>query len=295
MKINTAKISAILATMVLALSFAGCYDGRSDEDEKNPEGFVKVPAVSINGDETWTPASEIFVSGRVLNLKAFYMSDHEVTQAEWKDVMGTVPDDMAETDGNADNNPVNFVSWYAALVYCNKRSINEGLTPCYTINSSTDPKDWGGEVPTSNDDTWNAAICDFEANGYRLPTEAEWEWAARGGEEYKYAGSDDINEVAWYVENSVEKTHEVKTKKPNGYGLYDMSGNVYEWCWDRKNDDNISSSTPATGPSSGDIRRVRSACYLEFDHSSCEVSYRSHFYPNFRDSEHGFRVVRTAE
>lgn len=101
--------------------------------------------LSINGDETWTPASEIFVNGRVLNLKVFYMSDHEVTQAEWKDVMETVPDDMAETDGNASNNPVNCVSWYDALVYCNKRSIKEELTPCYTINSSTDPKDWGGE------------------------------------------------------------------------------------------------------------------------------------------------------
>lgn len=276
-----------------SLSQAVLTDG-SDESEKIPEGFVKVPAVSINGDETWTPASEIFVSGRVLDIKAFYMSDHEVTQAEWKAVMGTVPDEMAETDGNADNNPVNMVSWYDALVYCNKRSINEGLTPCYTINGSTDPNNWG-EVSTSSDDTWNAAICDFEANGYRLPTEAEWEWAARGGEEYKYAGSDDINEVAWYVENSDEKTHEVKTKKPNGYGLYDMSGNVYEWCWDRKSDDDISSSTLATGPSSGHIRRVRSACYLEFDSSSCEVSYRSHYYPNFRDSEHGFRVVRTAE
>lgn len=74
-----------------------------------------------------------------------------------------------------------------------------------------------------------------------------------------------------------------------------MSGNVYEWCWDRKSDDDISSSTPATGPSSGDIRCVRSACYLEFDPSSCEVSYRSHYYPDFFDSEHGFRVVRTAE
>ena len=205
-----------------------------------PEGFVEVPGTSITGTESWTPSSEVFVSGRVLEIKSFYMSDHEVTRAEYKEVMGSDPSTAKahDKDGHelagddAGKNPVNQVSWYDALVYCNKRSMKESLTPCYTINGKTNPDDWGA-VPTSSNSTWNAATYDFEANGYRLPTEAEWEWAARGGESHTYAGSNNYDEVAWCYENTHNTgTRDVKTTNANGYGLYDMSGNVWEWCWD---------------------------------------------------------------
>lgn len=131
-----AKISTVLAAMALAFSFAGCSDGSSGGGSDSSEitggetsgggtsggsgeiskDFVKIPAVSITGSESWTPESEVFVSKRRLEIKSFWMSDHEVTQAEWKDVMGSTPSYMANVDGNPDNNPVNEVSWYDALV-----------------------------------------------------------------------------------------------------------------------------------------------------------------------------------
>ena len=267
------------------------------EYSRIPEGFVFVKGDTITGTESWTPSSSVFVSERTLTIPDLIVSDHEVTRGEYKAVMGKDPsteraydkDGTKLTGDDVLNNPVNYVNWYDAIVYCNKLSMQENLTPCYRIDGSTDPDDWG-EVPTSSNSTWNAATCDFEANGYRLPTEAEWEWLARGGENYKYAGSDNVDDVAWYTSTTNDTgTREVKTKAPNGYGLYDMSGNVYEWCWDWYG--SISDSSAADGAASGNYRVLRGGSWFDYDYY-CQVAYRYDRSPFILDDNYGFRVVR---
>ncbi|MBR3543973.1 MAG: formylglycine-generating enzyme family protein [Treponema sp.] len=273
-----------------------------------PAGFVKVEGATIVGGDKFKVGSNtgVFVAGRTVTLSDFYMCDHEVTQAEYIVVMGANPSNF---EGYGwEKLPVEQVSWFDALVYCNKKSLAENLTPCYTINGKTNPSDWG-TVPTSIDATWNAAICNLNADGYRLPTEAEWEYAALGGkagvaadDPTDYAGTNDSTQLgtyAWCTDNSESKTHAVKTKTKNGLGLFDMSGNVWEWCWDWYNDDAKSgdNSNPVTNPLGGaplELRRVLRGGSWKYGDFICSVAYRNGNYPNGRDDNLGFRVVRSA-
>ena len=173
-----------------------------------------------------------------------------------------------------------YVSWLEAVEYCNKRSQREGLTSAYTISGS-------GNNRTV---TWNRS-----ANGYRLPTEAEWEYAARGGNgspgNYTYSGSNNADEVAWHSGNSGSKTQNVGSKKSNGLGLYDMSGNVYEWCWDWYGSYSSVAQTDPTGASSGSYRVGRGGSWgfsAEFARSAGRID----FFPDFRYYYLGFRLVR---
>lgn len=194
-----------------------------------------------------------------VTVNSFLISKYEETQKDWNSIMSN--NHFNQNDGIGDNYPAYGINWYQAIYYCNKRSIIEGLTPCYSKNGETDPRNWGS-IPLNNyNEEWDSITCNWSANGYRLPTEAEWEFASIGGNSsngYLYSGSDNCHSVAWYDAGSSQP---VGLKQPNELGIYDMSGNVGEPCWDWFADYTSESQSNPTGPSSGLYRVSRGGCW----------------------------------
>ncbi len=239
------------------------------EGKDVPDNFVLVEGGtfqmgSTNGESDEKPLHSV-------TLSSFYIGKYEVTQKEWQAVMGSNPSNF-----KGDKRPVEKISWYDAVEFCNKLSQKEGLTPAYTINGTN-------------------VTCNWQADGYRLPTEAEWEFAARGGNKskgYTYSGSNNLDEVGWYYSNSGSETKEVGTKKANELGIYDMSGNVWEWCWDWKDSYPSSSQMNPKGASSGSNRVNRGGSWSDGDYN-CRVARRGHNYPGNSSISLGFRLSRT--
>ena len=199
-------------------------------------------------------------------INKFFIGKHQVTQAFYIQMMGC----KNPSDFNGHNLPVERVSWYNCIEFCNNLSDKYQLNKYYNINGS--------------DVTFNS-----DANGFRLPTEAEWEYAAIGGKaskNYKYSGSNKLDDVGWYSQNSGRETHKVRDKQPNELGIYDMSGNVWEWCEDKCDwkDGEI-----VTNPSGAD--RVLRGGSWNGNAECCAVSYRRCFTPGYRDYDVGFRLV----
>jgi formylglycine-generating enzyme required for sulfatase activity len=224
---------------------------------------------------TFTMGSPITEENRLSNetqhqvtiSKAFYLGKHEVTQAEWVAVMGNNP-----SDSQGANLPVELVNWYDVVEYCNRLSEQEGFTPAYTIS--------GTNV------TWNRT-----ANGYRLPTEAEWEYACRAGTTTPYSSESSIDSVGWYSLNSGLIIHEVGTKPANAWGFYDMHGNVEEWCWDWYGDYGTVAQTDPMGVSSGSNRVLRGGSSGS-NGQYLRSAWRGDNAPSNRSNGIGFRLLR---
>jgi formylglycine-generating enzyme required for sulfatase activity len=243
--------------------------------------------------------------------KGFFMGKYEVTQAQYEMVMGTNP--SAHSFGgslsymviglNTMNFPVERVSFYAALVFCNKLSMLQRLSPAYRINGSTDPAVWGA-VPTSDDATWNAVTIVPGSTGYRLPTEAQWEYSCRADsiEAYNW-GTDTISPTQAKYNGQLSRTVAVGSYAPNAWGLYDMHGNVAEWCWDGYDTTYGSEAgAPVTDPMGGtgsanpyigsDFSRVFHGGSYEDAGLNLRSAYRATHGPHQRFSKMGFRIMR---
>ena len=221
-----------------------------------------------------TQLKELFEKNMVaIPNQNFSMLKTEVTQKMYTAVMG---ENRSYYKG--DDLPVEYVCWYDAIYFCNVLSEKLGLTPVYAVNGETDVSSWG-YIPHKEEELEGEITQSEVADGFRLPTNDEWEYAAKGGQNYTFAGSDNIGKVGWYLDNSEEKTHFVAEKMPNGYGVYDMSGNVEEWVWDF-----FSSRT-----------RYRRGGSVWHYRDECKINYIDdfHFFAISRFPNLGFRVVRS--
>ena len=315
------KKNIVLALLISAslLLTMGCNPKGSDDDGKGSYNNRGSSYTSANiGILKYVPAGRFQRDRTVTNISVitqpFRMSQHEITRAQFMAIMGVDPSDTNYSSGL--NDPVQMVNWYHAIAFCNKLSLAEGLTPVYSISVNGTPVDWEllsfSDIPTEKDDhqfeDWDGVTANWFANGYRLPTEMEWMWAAMGapadgqgggtnttGYTKDFAGDNGSNAIGdyavWdYSDGPDAKTSPVGNKLPNELGLYDMSGNVVEWTWDWHEWD-TGTLTDYRGVASGTHRVYRGGGWNHYLFVfSVDVRGYGDPYDQFQSS--GFRVVR---
>jgi formylglycine-generating enzyme required for sulfatase activity len=275
----------------------------SDYSSANIGTLKGVPTGSFQRDGTPTNISTI--------AGVFRMSMHEITRSQWTAVMGSSNDPSYTPYSSGNSDPVQETDWYHAIAFCNKLSIAESLTQVYTVTGVNFATLTYDSIPTSTDAAWDAATVNWSANGYRLPTAMEWVWAAvgaTGSYSKAFAGSTGSNAIGDYAvfgygtgdtgATTTQRTNPVGSKLANELGLYDMSGNVSEWCWDWHETGGItplgtlvSDTTAGRGATTGEFRELRGGSFEDYA-SSCALWYPVERRPYYQNEAIGFRVVR---